>query len=99
MTVRADDRLANSPMTPVTCQSCGAAVLVRKSSWEQTSVQWNADSLTRCRERAEASTRPAATAGLGFDRPGLFLACGRLRDSIERAAGTGALPVLAELES
>ncbi|TQK27307.1 hypothetical protein FBY28_0258 [Arthrobacter sp. SLBN-53] len=99
MSVRPDNRLRDAPMQPVSCRECAASVLVRKSSWEQTSVQWDADSLTRCRERAEASAQPAATNGLGLERPGLFLACGRLRDSIERAAGTGALPVLAERES
>ncbi|CRZ15992.1 hypothetical protein BN2156_02856 [Mycolicibacterium neworleansense] len=42
MTVRLDPRLEELPMMPVSCRSCGAVVLARKSSWTQTSVQWNA---------------------------------------------------------
>jgi len=96
MTVRADDRFANAPMTPVTCRSCGADVLVRKSSWEQTSVQWDARSLARCSERAEILQHPEAADRLGLARPGLFLVCARLRDSIESAVGEGALLVSGE---
>ena len=32
----------DAPMVPVACRRCGAAVLARKSSWDQTSVQWSA---------------------------------------------------------
>jgi hypothetical protein len=96
MTVRADERLRDAPMTPVTCAPCGAEVLVRKSSWAQTSVQWDAGSLARCRERAEMLAHPEIGNGLGAARPGLFLACARLRASIECAAGTGTLPVPTE---
>jgi hypothetical protein len=53
MTVRPDNRLADAPMTPVQCRRCAAGVLVRKSSREQTSVQWNATALQACGERRE----------------------------------------------
>ena len=80
--IRADNRLADSPMVPVDCQHCGAAVLARKSSWQQTSVQWNTEAQTRCPERRNCT--------------GLFLVCSALRGSILDAARSGRLPVLAE---
>ena len=92
MSVRPDNRLSDAPMTPVTCQPCGAKVLVRKSSWEQTSVQWDAGALAQCRERSQPMAHPDAVT----PRPGLFLVCARLRASIEAAARTGAVPVLDE---
>ncbi len=79
-------------MTPVRCGSCGARVLARKSSWEQTSVQWNGAAMARCRERQSVGERPSVC---GADlRPGTFLVCARLRASIEEAVGAGSLPVL-----
>ncbi len=96
MTTRADDRLGEVPMTPVKCQPCGAEVLVRKSSWAQTSVQWDARSLSRCCERVKVLEHPEIDNGLGATRPGLFLACARLREAIESAACAGELPVLDE---
>ncbi|WP_046301757.1 hypothetical protein [Mycobacterium sp. UM_Kg27] len=87
--MRPDNRLSDAPMTPVICGSCGARVLARKSSWEQTSVQWNGAAMARCQER-----RSAHPSVHGTDlRPGTFLACERLRTSIDEAVGTGSLPV------
>ncbi len=40
MAIRPDNRLDDAPMVPVACTRCGAGVQVRKSSWNQTSVQW-----------------------------------------------------------
>ena len=54
MTVRPDNRYADSPMVPVACRRCGARVLARKSSWNQTSVQWDAEASARCLERRDA---------------------------------------------
>ena len=85
LAVRTDNRLDDMPMVPVACGSCGAKVLVRKSSWNQTSVQWNADATARCAERLEAER----IAGHG-----VFLACSALRDSIEAAAVTGLLTIV-----
>jgi hypothetical protein len=83
--VRADNRLDEMPMVPVVCRNCAAQVLVRKSTWNQTSVQWNAGATARCTERLQAER----IAGHG-----LFLVCSALRDSIEAAAVTGQLTVV-----
>ena len=74
-------------MVPVVCRECGARVLARKSSWNQTSVQWDADGLARCVERREAE-RVA-----GHHREP-FLACAALRDSIQVAVATGELAIV-----
>ena len=90
MAVRPDNRLADSPMVPVACRRCGACVLARKSTWNQTSVQWNADASARCVERRDAEhlTEHAER--------GLFLACSALNGSIVDAVRTGDLPVVDE---
>jgi hypothetical protein len=90
MAVRPDNRLADSPMVPVTCRRCGACVLVRKSTWNQTSVQWDAEASARCLERRDAENL-AAYAGRS-----LFLACSALSDSIADAVRRGDLPVVDE---
>jgi hypothetical protein len=88
MSVRADNRLADAPMVPVACRACGAQVLARKSSWEQTSVQWDADALARCPQRrnAESLTAPG--------RPTLFLSCSELTESIHDAVAEGRLRIV-----
>lgn len=93
MSVRPDNRLRDAPMTPVTCGSCGARVQARKSSWEQTSVQWDADSIVRCAQRRSA---PHGTGALTMLRDTRFALCADLRESIEAAVRQGALPVLDE---
>jgi hypothetical protein len=90
MAVRPDNRLADSPMVPVACRCCAASVLARKSSWNQTSVQWDAEASARCLERREAENL-AAYAGRS-----LFLACSALRESIVEAVRHGDLPVVDE---
>lgn len=85
--LREDDRLAEVPMAPLTCRDCGARVLARKSSWSQTSVQWNADATKRCVERREAER-------LAGHHRGPFLACAALRDSIQVAVATGELAIV-----
>lgn len=77
-------------MVPVVCGSCGARVLVRKSSWNQTSVQWNADATDRCAERADARRIASHT-----DRC-VFLACSALSASIRDAVRRGDVPVVDE---
>jgi hypothetical protein len=86
--VRADNRLDDMPMLPLACGRCGAQVLVRKSTWNQTSVQWNADATARCTERAEAQKVSAHA-----DR-GLFLVCSALRESILDAVRHGDLAIV-----
>ena len=89
MAVRPDNRLADAPMVPVACRRCGAEVLARKSTWDQTSVQWNAEAAVQCHERRDADQLP------GHGR-GLFLACSALRESLMAAAREGALPIVDE---
>jgi hypothetical protein len=90
MTVRPDNRLADSPMVPVTCRRCGACVLARKSTWNQTSVQWNADASALCLERRDAQNLSEHA------ERGLFLACSALTDSIVDAVRSGELAVVDE---
>lgn len=89
---RPDVRLATAGMTAVDCASCGAHVTARKASWEQTSVQWDADALATCWER-RATRRGAGPNG------GVFTGCQALRESLRTAAVAGALPVLDESEA
>ncbi len=77
-------------MVAVACRTCGAQVLARKSSWNQTSVQWNADAATRCPERAEA--RKMSDHGRG-----VFLACAALSESILDAVRHGDLAIVDEI--
>jgi hypothetical protein len=88
-----DNRLDEMPMVPVSCRNCGARVLARKSSWNQTSVQWNADATTRCAERAEAQ-KLVATGSRG-----VFLACSALSESILDAVRDGELAIVDEVAS
>ena len=85
-----DNRLDDMPMLPVGCGNCGARVLVRKSSWDQTSVQWNADATARCAERADMA-KVSAHAGRG-----VFLVCSALRSSIMDAVRHGELSIVDE---
>lgn len=77
-----------APMHPVSCGQCGSRVLVRKSSWQQTSVQWNSEALHGCTERKAATSGSAA--------PGGFEACHALGASIREAALDGTVEVLDE---
>jgi hypothetical protein len=90
MAVRPDNRLVDAPMVPVACLRCGAEVLARKSTWDQTSVQWNAEASARCLERRDAQNLAAHS-----DRV-LFLACSALGGSILDAARRGDLQVVDE---
>lgn len=89
MTIRADIRLADSPLVPVACGRCGAQVRARKSSWQQTTVQWDAAALAACAERREDEVSAPPNGGP-------FLGCSQLRDSIEDAVRHGALPIFDE---
>ncbi|MGW1230296.1 ferredoxin [Streptomyces sp. NPDC001478] len=79
--MRTDNRLLDgAPMRPLDCRRCAARVLVRKSSWQQTSVQWDARSLAACAERPPA--------------PADFEGCGALRETIREAALDGTVQVV-----
>jgi hypothetical protein len=82
--IHADNRLADLPMTPVECQRCHATVRVRKSSWQQTSVQWDEAGARTCPER-----RTSLVAG-GI-READFFTCAGLRESIAQAALSGTI--------
>jgi hypothetical protein len=88
--VRKDNRLDEMPMVPVVCRNCGARVLARKSSWSQTSVQWNADATARCAERAEAQK-------ISEHGRGVFLVCSALSESITEAVRQGDLSIVDEI--
>ncbi|WLQ47009.1 ferredoxin [Streptomyces poriferorum] len=76
--MRVDNRLADGvPMRPLACDRCAAQVLVRKSSRQQTSVQWNSGATALCAELEEAG--PA------------FEGCGSLRDTIREATLRGTI--------
>ena len=78
-------------MARVACRNCGAEVLARKSSWNQTSVQWNADATARCAERAEAEKISAPGSR------GVFLVCSALSESILDAVRHGDLSIVDEI--
>lgn len=75
-------------MVPVVCGRCGAEVEARKSSWNQTSVQWTGTALRRCEERCDAD-QLADHGGRG-----VFLACSALNRSITDAVRVGTLHVV-----
>lgn len=92
MTVRIDNRLSECPMMSVACRRCGAQVLARKSSWSQTSVQWNAEASACCLERRDAQNLAA------YSGRGVFLACSAVTNSIADAVRHGDLPVVDETD-
>lgn len=81
---RTDDRVLDVPMQPVRCLRCDAQVEVRKSSWQQTSIQWHEEAMATCQERVADSSTPT---GCRVDM------CNALRDSIARAAQQGNIHV------
>ncbi|MCV7281105.1 ferredoxin [Mycolicibacterium flavescens] len=87
MPIRPDNRLADAPMVAVRCRRCAATVLARKSSWHQTSVQWDAAAVARCEERHDAQK-------LASHGQRIFLACSTLSDSIADAVVRGELTTL-----
>jgi hypothetical protein len=86
MPVRPDVRLLDAPMCAVECRRCAARVEVRKSSWQQTSVQWDAAATAACEERRTASPQPGPNGDF-------FESCSALHASIQEAALGGTLPV------
>ncbi|OXM42401.1 hypothetical protein [Amycolatopsis alba] len=86
MKTRSDERLADTPLREIGCGNCGAQVRVRKSSWEQTSIQWTTSAQEACRERQAASPGPGPNGAF-------FRGCEALRAAIADAAVCGELPV------
>ncbi|WP_369199649.1 ferredoxin [Streptomyces sp. PU-14G] len=89
MAVRSDSRFLDAPMVPVGCRACGAVVRVRKSTWDQTSVQWDAEALASCTERRSCGPGPG---------PGgrVFAGCRALAAAIREAAVLGEVRVQSE---
>lgn len=79
-----DARLLDTPMQPLQCRRCDATVQVRKSSWQQTSIQWNAQSVRACVERQDTLN------------PRHFAGCQALSASIHTAVYTRQLTVVAD---
>lgn len=90
MAVRPDVRLDDGPMTPIACATCGAGVEARKSTWEQTSIQWSPGALDTCVERRAGSPRPGPNGAT-------FLGCAALSQALREAAVRGDLPVQEEV--
>jgi len=81
MTARAQGD--NAAMQQVSCTECLAKVQVRKTAWEQTSIQWTGEALELCRER------PACPSGsLPRDH---FVGCETLRAALRDATARGSL--------
>lgn len=87
MTARTDNRLEDAPMTPVSCRQCAAQVFARKSTWQQTSVQWTGEATARCAELRAAQV-------LSGGPVAVLQHCSQLRESLWHAAESGELPVL-----
>lgn len=88
MTVRDDNRLGDAPMARVQCSRCAGSVLARKSSWDQTSIQWSADAYEACPERIAAEQISV------LGPRGVFLACSSLKESIVDAVRRGDVAVV-----
>ncbi|MDJ0399314.1 hypothetical protein HNC20_10600 [Rhodococcus rhodochrous] len=72
-------------MEPLRCGECAAQVLVRKNSWEHTSIQWNTDARRRCRIEQDGGRE---------GRPGApRMSCSYLDETISRAATSGVIEV------
>jgi hypothetical protein len=71
-------------MHPVECRTCGIRVLVRKNSFQHTSIQWTTDPAKSCQTYAEPGPIASRTV-----RP----TCPRLKASIEHAVLEGLLHV------
>ncbi len=66
----------------VACRACGTCVLVRKNSYQHTSIQWQSDPAATCPEFAGSR-----------GRTGTSRTCPRLSASIEHAVLEGVLEV------
>jgi len=84
MTVGTDDRLTDVPMRTVQCTNCTARVEVRKSSWQQTSIQWNQHALANCTELPQHAEQRRHCPIKG---------CAALRSAINEAAREGTIHV------
>ncbi|HEU5474173.1 MAG TPA: hypothetical protein VFV67_26300 [Actinophytocola sp.] len=85
MTTQEQREYLTAGLVPVDCHGCPTRVLVRKSSAEQTSVQWTGHPAASCPEfaaRVAAGELSARIEG-----------CPKLRASIEHAVAEGLIEV------
>ncbi|MBO0896254.1 MULTISPECIES: ferredoxin [Arthrobacter] len=86
MTAQTDLRLVDNPMQPLDCSACAATVLVRKSNWQQTTIQWQETSQKACLERPLACRGGTPTEQ--------FAGCGTLAATIRDASLEGRIDVI-----
>lgn len=80
-----DQRLyLDGRLAAVTCRECAAQVLVKKNSEHHTSIQWPTEALGQCEEFRQLQE--------GEGRR-VYVACGRLRASIESAVKRGEISI------
>ncbi|HEU5267998.1 MAG TPA: hypothetical protein VFU35_14915 [Jatrophihabitans sp.] len=77
--------LPRRPRSEVRCRTCGITVLVGKTSWQQTSVQWPGDAVSTCPELRAAAGDESLDARLR--------GCTALRRSIDKAVLGGAIDI------
>jgi hypothetical protein len=77
-------------LRPHRCRDCGTCVLVKKNSWQHTSIQWTTDAAKSCPVFADHAAAGGNTA--------LRSTCERLTESIAEAARSGDLEVAGDLE-
>ena len=87
-TVEDQRRYTEARLVEVACLDCLAKVRVKKNSEHHTAIQWSSEALDHCAEFQRASSQPEG-------RP-VYLACSRLRSSIEQAVKDGTIEVGAE---
>ena len=75
--------------TPVQCDRCGLTVLVGKTSWQQTSIQWPEAGPAACLELCETAQRLDST----HEFADAVRGCTTLRRAIDKAAPANTLPV------
>ncbi|MFF3574312.1 hypothetical protein ACFYXQ_41850 [Nocardia jiangxiensis] len=81
-TVVDKQRYLEDGMTPLSCLTCGTKVLVRKSSSQQTSVQWTVDPAQHCPVFQQLAGGPGRPEG-----------CPNLHRAIEHAVHEGIIAV------
>ncbi|MDN3480898.1 hypothetical protein QMA10_03030 [Arthrobacter sp. APC 3897] len=81
-----DVRLIDNPMQPLACSGCAASVLVRKSNWQQTSIQWNETAQKACLERPRSCS--------GENQTKQFPGCETLAETIRSASLEGTIEVI-----
>ncbi|WP_027503606.1 hypothetical protein [Rhodococcus sp. UNC363MFTsu5.1] len=72
-------------MQPLACDRCGNRVLVEKTSWHHTAIQWTSESESSCAEFRDGKPSRARTVRVQV--------CEALQESIDQAVLDGRLDV------